>query len=61
MHVESSFHIAPNLPYIGKITIMSQIPNMKSLSIFFNFVLFLLSSLVAGPNFMSISLLIKEL
>ena len=39
----------------------SQFSDMTSTSIFFDVVLFLLSSLVTGPSFMSISLLVLEL
>ena len=39
----------------------SQFSNMTSTSIFFDVVLFLLSSLVTGPSFMSISSLVLEL
>ena len=42
-------------------TITSQFPDMTSMSIFFDVFLFLLSSLVTGPNFMSISSLVLEL
>ena len=42
-------------------TMTSQIPDMTSLSVFFEVVLFLLSSLVTGPSFMSISSLVLEL
>ena len=38
----------------------SQIPDMTSSSIFFDVVLFLLSSLVTGPSFMSISPLVRN-
>ena len=39
----------------------SQFPDMTSTSNFFDIVLFLLSSLVTGPSFMSISSLVLEL
>ena len=42
-------------------TMMSQFSDMRSLLIFFDVVLFLLSSLVTGPSFMSISSLVFEL
>ena len=58
---ESSFRIAPNWPKIIKMTMTSQFFDMTSNSIFFDVVLFLLSSLVAGPSFMSISSLVLEL
>ena len=57
---ESGFRIAPNWPYI-KMTKASQICDMTSSSNFFDVVLFLLSILVTGPSFMSISSLVQEL
>ena len=42
-------------------TMTSQFSDMTSLSKFFDVILFLLSSLVTGPNFMSISSLVLEL
>ena len=44
-----------------KMTMTSQFTDMTSTSTFFDFVLFLLSSLVTGPRFMSISSLVLEL
>ena len=44
-----------------KMTIASQICDMTSSSNFFDVVLFLLSILVTGPSFMSISSLVQEL
>ena len=61
MHPESVFQIAPNWPYIGKTTMTSQFADMTSSSIFLTLLLFLLSSLDNGPNFMSITLLVLEL
>ena len=61
IHPESGFWIAPNWPQIGKMTMTSQLANMTSSSNFFDVVLFLLSSLVIGPSFMSISSLFLEL
>ena len=58
---ESDFRIAPNWSLIGKMTMTSQNLEMKSWTIFFVVILFLSSSLVSGPSFMSISLLILEL
>ena len=58
---ESSFWTAPNWPKIRKVTMMSQFSEMTSTSIFFEVVVFLLSSLVTGPSFMSISWLVLEL
>ena len=55
MRPESGFRIASNWPEIGKMTMMSQFADMTSSSNFFDFVLFLLLSLVTGPSFMSIS------
>ena len=46
----TGFRIAPNWPYIGKLTITSQFTNIT----YRNF--FLKKSLVPGPSFMSISL-----
>ena len=61
MRPESGFHIAPNWPQIGKLTMMSQFGDMTSSPNFFDVAVFLLSSWVTGPNFMSISLLVLEL
>ena len=61
MHPESGFRIAPNRPEIGKRAITSQFVDKVSSSKFFDIVLFLLSSLVTGPSFMSISSLFLEL
>ena len=58
---ESGLRTAPNWPKIRKMTMTSQFSDMTSLSNFFDVVLFLLSSLVTGPSFMSISLLVLEL
>ena len=58
---ESGFRIALNWPYIRKMAMTSQFFDMASSSIFFDVVLFLLSCLVTGPTFMSISLLVLEL
>ena len=55
------FQIAPNWLQIGKMAMTSQFSDMTSSSIFFDVVLFLLSSLVTGPSFMSISSLVLEL
>ena len=44
-----------------KMTMISHLSNMRSLSIFFNLVFFLLSSLVIGPSFLSITSLVLEL
>ena len=48
-------------PKILKMTMTSQFPDMTSSSEFFDVVLFLLSRLVTGPSFMSISSLFLEL
>ena len=61
MRPESGFQIAPNRPKIGKMTMSSQFRDMKLSSVFFDIVLFLLSSLVTGSSFMSISSLVLEL
>ena len=58
---EFDFRIGPNWPKIRKVTMTSQFADMKSSSNFFGIVLFLLSSLVTGPSFMSISSLVLEL
>ena len=58
---ESGLRTAPNWPKIRKMTMTSQFSDMTSTSNFFDVVLFLLSSLVAGPSFMSISSLVLEL
>ena len=63
MHIlcpESIFRTAPNMPKIWKIKMTSQFFYITSSSIFFE-VFFLLSSLVTGPSFMSISSLVLEL
>ena len=59
--LESGLRTAPNRPKIQKMTMTSQFSNMTSTSNFFDVVLFLLSSLVTGPSFMSISSLVLEL
>ena len=56
---ESGHRTAPNWPEIRKMT--SEFSDMTSSSNFFDLVLFLLSSLVTGPRFMSISSLVLEL
>ena len=61
MRPESGFRTAPNRPEIGKRRITSQFADMVSSSNFFDIVLFLLSSLITGPSFMSISSLVLEL
>ena len=58
---ESGLRNAPNWPKIRKMTMTSQFTDMTSLSNFFEVVLFLLSSLVNGPSFISISSLVLEL
>ena len=59
--LESGLRTAPNWPKILKTTMTSQFPNMTSSSKFFDIVLCLLSSLVTGPSFTSISSLVLEL
>ena len=61
LYTDSGLRTAQNLPKIRKMTMTSQFPNMMSLSKFFDVVLFLLSSLVTGSSFMSISSLVLEL
>ena len=61
MPPESGFRIAPNWPWIGKMAMMSQFFGTMSQSSFIDVVLFFLSSLVAGPSFMSISSPVLEL
>ena len=58
---ESGLQTAPNWPKIGKMKITSQFLDMTSTSNFFDVVFFLLSNLVTGPSFMSISSLVLEL
>ena len=61
MRPESGFWIAPNWLQVGKLTMALQFSDMTLLSNFIDFVLFLLSSLVTVPSFISISLLFLEL
>ena len=61
MRRESGFRIAPNWPEIGKVLMTLQFADMTLWSNFFDVLLFLLSSLVTGPSFMSISSLILGL
>ena len=58
---ESGLLTAPNWPKIRKMTMTSQFPDMMSSSEFFDVVLFLLSNLVTGSSFMSISSLVLQL
>ena len=58
---ESGLRTAPNWPKIQKMAMTSQFSDMTSTSNVFDVVLFLLSSLVTGPSFMSISSLVLEL
>ena len=58
---ESGLWTAPNWPEIRTMTMMSQFSDMTSTSNFFDVALFLLSSLVTGRGFMSISSLALEL
>ena len=57
----SGLRTARNWLKIQKVTVTSQFSNMTLSSKFFDVVLFLLSSLVTGPRFMSISSLVLEL
>ena len=61
MHPESKFQITLNQPSIGKMRVTLWFADTKSWSIFFDVLLFLLSSLATGSSFMSISLLVPEL
>ena len=61
MRLEFGFWIAPNWPKIGKMTMTSQILDMASSSNAFEVILFLLSVLVTGPSFMSMSSVVLEL
>ena len=58
--LESGLRTAPNWPKIRKMVTAAQFSDMTSLSIFFDD-LFLLSNLVTGPSFMSVSSLVLEL
>ena len=58
---ESGLQTAPNWAEIRKMTMTSQFCDMTSKSSFFDVVLFLLSGLVAGWSFMSISSRVLEL
>ena len=58
---ESGLRTAPNRPKIQKITMTSHFSDMTLSSNVLEVVLFLLSSLVTGPSFMSISSLVLEL
>ena len=59
--LESGLRTAPNWPKIWKMTMMPQFPEMMSTSNFFDIILFLLSSLVTGRSFVSISSPVLEL
>ena len=61
MRLEFGFWIAPNWPKTGKMTMTSQILDMASSSNAFEVILFLLSVLVTGPSFMSMSSVVLEL
>ena len=61
MRPESGFQIAPNWPKIGKMTMASQFADRTPSSIFVDVAVFVLSSLVIGPGFMSLSLLVLEI
>ena len=58
---ESGLQAAPDWSKIRKMTMTPQFSDMMSKSNLFDGLLFLLSSLVTGPSFMSISSLILEL
>ena len=59
--LESGLQIAPKWPKIRKMTKASQFSDMTSTSIVFDVILFLLSTLVTGQSFMSISSPVLEL
>ena len=61
MRPKSGCRIAPNWPYIGKMSMTSQFPDMTSSPTVFDVALFLLPSLITGANFMSTSSLVLEL
>ena len=58
---KSGFWNAPDWLWIGNMIMTSQFANMTATTIFFDAALFILSSLVTGPSFMSISWLVVEL
>ena len=55
MFPESGFCIALNQPQIRKIKIRHSLPALRHRHFFFDVVVFVLSSLVTVPSFMSIS------
>ena len=55
------FEIAPNWPQMGKMAMTSQFSDMTLSLNFLDVFLFLLSSLVSGTSFMSVSSLVQEL
>ena len=59
--LRAEFGLWINWPKVGKMTMTLQFSDMTSSSNFFDVVLFLLSSLVTGSSFMSISSLVLEL
>ena len=59
MRLEFGFRIAPTWPWMGKMT--SHVTDITSSSDLFSLLLFLLSSLVTAPSFISISSLVLEL
>ena len=61
MRSKSGFRIAPNWPKIRKMIMTSQFTDKTSQSTFLDVAVFLLSSLVSGPSFMSVSVLVLEL
>ena len=61
MRPESGFRIAPNWPYIRKMTMASQFADITSSSTVFDVVLFLFSILVTSANLISLSSLVLEL
>ena len=61
MRPESDFRIAPNWPSIRKMIMTSQFSDMTSPTNFIDVVLFILTSLVTDPSFMSLSSLVLQL
>ena len=58
---EFGFRVARNWSQIGEMAMTSRFSHMTSFSSLFDVALFLLSILVTGLSFMSISLLVLEL
>ena len=60
MRPEYNFHMAPNWPYYGETIMTSEFYDIKFSTIFLDVVVILLTSLVTGLSFMSISLMVME-